>query len=179
MHDSMNLFCQFSHESSISPVINWWMASLEEVLVLNFPIGKSSRVIYHNLIVHPLLSSRKAQGQGGASIVRCSSHQEELFEVDEKLQCLQAGSGFEQFRLCHSHYVMGIRSCELSEPHNVYNLPTYLFHYTIMEKMSVQNIVYWTVLFNHPHLLFAVLMFLLLIKYYEARACMPTTWLTY
>ena len=110
----MNLFCQFSHESSISPVINWWMASLEEVLVLNFPIGKSSRVIYHNLIVHPLLSSRKAQGQGGASIVRCSSHQEELFEVDEKLRGLQARSG--------SITIVGIRSCELPVA-EVYRVP--------------------------------------------------------
>ena len=45
---------------------------------------------------------------------------EELFEVGKKLlrrrQFAIARSGFELFQLCHSHYIMGIRSCELSEP---------------------------------------------------------------
>ena len=77
-------------------------------------IQRLLQVIYHS----PLLSSPKAQGRGGASIVRCSSHREEFFEVDEKLQRLQVRSGFELFPLCHSHDVMGIRSCELSEPRN-------------------------------------------------------------
>ena len=33
-----------------------------------------------------------------------------------------AGSGFEQFQLSHSHYVMGTRSCELSKPHYALSL---------------------------------------------------------
>ena len=51
----------------------------------------------------------------GAFKVRCSSHRSS--SIARKLPALAiARSGFEPFRLCHGHYIMGIRSCELSEP---------------------------------------------------------------
>jgi len=64
--------------------IHWWMASLEEVLVPNFRWKSNvfSRSSTTPSQYSPLLSSPiKAQGQGGASIGRCSSHREKLFHV--------------------------------------------------------------------------------------------------
>ena len=65
------------------------------------------QVIYHHLIVQPswcFYSTLFLTQQG-----RSSSKLAAGFAI--------ARSGFELFRLCHGYYVMGIRSCELSEPH--------------------------------------------------------------
>ena len=69
----------------------------------------------HLTPLHRTVHYMKHKSLDGAFIVRCSSHQ--LFEVGEKEvgAFAIARSGFEPFRLCHD-YVMGIRSCELSEP---------------------------------------------------------------
>ena len=70
------------------------------------------RVIYHHLIVYVQPSwcfySTLFLTQQGRSL-----------KLAARAGFAIARSGFELFRLCHGYDVMGIRSCELSEPHFV------------------------------------------------------------
>ena len=75
------------------------------------------RVIYHHLIVYVQPSwcfySTLFLTQQGRSL-----------KLAARAGFAIARSGFELFRLCHGYDVMGIRSCELSEPHCVWVAPT-------------------------------------------------------
>ena len=86
------------------------------------PVSDFLQVIYHTLIVQPTSITPQIPKTRWCfhSTLFLTPEWGELLVgkkcVAPAFAIFIARSEFELFQLCHSHYIMGIRSCELSEP---------------------------------------------------------------